>query len=235
MLDFNRKHLAEAPISIAINELIEAAEPPEENTRQYLGASSIGSECLRRIQLDWWIDPEHLSRTRDIFRRGSLIEELSRQHFIRAGFKFAPTDKLGFCAAGGLFRGHADGILVDGPPAISYPAIWEHKCINARGWRALERDGLAKVYPGYQAQCLLYMAYLDVAANPAIFTAVNSDSMERLHLLVEFNATLAQLWSDRAVAVIKATQANELLPRGYDDPTDWRCRMCSHAKRCWEP
>jgi hypothetical protein len=52
VLDFNRAVLSEAPISVAINALIEQAEPPEENTRQYLGASSIGSDCLRKIQYE---------------------------------------------------------------------------------------------------------------------------------------------------------------------------------------
>jgi hypothetical protein len=42
------------------------------------------------------------------------------------------------------------------------------------------------------------MAYLDVT-NPALFTAVNADTCERLHLLVPFNAERAQEWSDRAV------------------------------------
>jgi len=74
---------------------------------------------------------------------------------------------------------------------------------------------------------------LDGQKNPAIFTAVNSNTMERLHVLHPFNAERAQAWSDRAVAVIKATVAGELLPRAYDDPTDWRCRVCGHRERCW--
>jgi hypothetical protein len=78
------------------------------------------------------------------------------------------------------------------------------------------------------------MAYLDVTENGAIFTAVNADTMERLSLLVPFDAERAQAWSDRAVTVIEATCVGDLLPRGYDDPTDWRCKMCSHRKRCWE-
>jgi PD-(D/E)XK nuclease superfamily len=235
MLDFNRAHLSEELINTAVNVLIEKAESYEKNERQYLGASSIGSKCLRKIQYDWWVDPVHLSRTRDIFRRGLLIEELSRQHFIRAGFKFAPRERLGFCAADGLFRGHADGIITDGPDlgGAGYPCIWEHKCLGAKGWRALERDGLLKAYPQYAAQVWIYQAYLDVAAHPAIFTAVNADTMERLHLLLPFDAEQAQAWSDRAVAVIRATAAGELLPRGFDDPADWRCKVCSHRARCW--
>src|SRR5689334_14043556 len=115
MLDLNRACLSACPFSTAINALIERAEPPEENSRQYLGASAIGSECLRRIQYDWLCDPMHPTRTRDIFARGHFFEELSRQHLIRAGFKFAPPERLGFQAADGLFRGHADGVLVAGP------------------------------------------------------------------------------------------------------------------------
>ena len=96
-----------------------------------------------------------------------------------------------------------------------------------------ERDGIEKAYPHYAAQVWLYQAYLDVTGQPAIFTAVNGNTMERLHLLLPFDAAQAQAWSDRAVAIIKATQAGELLPRAYDDSKDWRCRMCAHTVRCW--
>ena len=110
--------------------------------------------------------------------------------------------------------------------------MWECKCLNAKNWRALERDGLEKTFPKYAAQVSLYQAYLD-KTNPALFTAVNADTCERLHFFVPFDAERAQEWSDRAAFVIEATRAGELLPRAYDDPQDWRCRMCSHNERCW--
>ena len=47
------------------------------------------------------------------------------------------------------------------------------------------------------------------------------------------DAAQAQTWSDRAVAIIKATCAGELLPRGFDNPNDWRCKACGHRERCW--
>jgi hypothetical protein len=50
---------------------------------------------------------------------------------------------------------------------------------------------------------------------------------------VPFDAQLAQAMSDRAVVVIKATKAGELLPRITEDPKDWRCKICSHRERCW--
>jgi hypothetical protein len=110
--------------------------------------------------------------------------------------------------------------------------LWEHKAVNAKNWRAVERDGLEKTFPQYATQVALYQAYLDIT-NPALFTVTNADTCEWLHFLVPFNAERAQLWSDRAANIIAATRAGELLPRGFDDPEDWRCRMCPHKERCW--
>ena len=79
----------------------------------------------------------------------------------------------------------------------------------------------------------IYPAYLDVTDHPALFTVVNADSCEQLHFLVPFDAERAQAWSDRAVVVIEATRAGELLSRITDDPDDWRCKACGHRERCW--
>jgi hypothetical protein len=117
-------------------------------------------------------------------------------------------------------------------PGLIYPCIWEHKCVGAKGWKAIEHDGLTKLYKIYAVQVAIYQAYLD-HTNPALFTCVNADTCERLHFAVPFDAPLAQMASDRAVAVIEATLTGELLPRVTGDPSDWRCKMCSHRERCW--
>jgi hypothetical protein len=236
-VDFNRANLSIEPINVAINDSIErAAATTAELPRPYLGASIVGHECLRRVQYDWWCRPVLAARTREIFDRGHYFEERARQRLIAAGFRFAPPEALAFTAAGGALRGHADGIIIHGPDLLGayliYPLAWEHKALNAKGWREVERDGLEKKYPQYLAQLSLYQAYLDVT-NPALFTVTNADTCEQLHFLVPFNAERAQLWSDRAVAIIEATRAGELLPRAYDDPEDWRCKVCSHKERCW--
>jgi hypothetical protein len=237
MLNLNRANLSAEPVNTAINDAIEsAAATAAELPRPYLGASIVGNECLRRVQFDWWCRPVLAARTKEIFARGHHFEAQSRNRLVATGFKFAPPEVLSFSAVGGALRGNADGIIIAGPNLpgayLIYPCLWEHKCVNNKGWRALERDGLEKAYPQYYAQCLLYMAYLDVT-NPALFTALNADTCERLHLLVPFNAERAQFWSDHAVNIIEATRAGELLPRGFDTPEDWHCKMCSHHERCW--
>src|SRR6516225_1539075 len=179
-LDFNRSNLSDRPLNQLINELIERAEPPSENYRQYLGASSISSECLRKVQYDWMVDPQFPVRIKDIFARGHFFEERTRQHLIAAGFKFAPPERLRFETAGGLFRGHADGILIAGPqlPALRYPCLREHKCIKEKGWKAIEHDGLVGVYAPYAGQLAIYQVYLAVTT-PALLTITNADTCER--------------------------------------------------------
>ena len=235
VLDFNRSNLSDRPINQLINDLIEHAEPPSENHRQYLGASAIGSECLRQIQYSWMVDPIFPVRTKTIFLRGHFFEDQMRRCLVAAGFRFAPPVRLRFETAGGLFRGHADGILIAGPqlPALRFPCLWEHKCLKDKGWKAVERNGLTGLYTSYAGQVAIYQNYLDVIDHPALFSVTNADTCEQLHFLVPFDAQLAQAMSDRAVAVIKATKAGELLPRITDDPSDWRCKMCGHRDRCW--
>jgi hypothetical protein len=239
MLDFNRTNLASLEINAAINAVLDQAALNEEREarREYLGASAIGSECLRKVQYDWQCDSVHPARTKRIFARGHAFEEITVKAMAAAGFRMERgTAGTAFSAADGLFRGHIDGKLVAGPiiPGLIYPCLWEHKALGASGWRKLEKDGIRKAYPQYFDQCQLYMAYLGLDENPALFTAVNSDNCEILHQLVPFDAEAAQAASDRAVAVIRATQAGELLDRITDKgPTDWRCKMCSHSVRCW--
>lgn len=238
MLDLNRSNLSSSDVNTAVNAALDRAALTEqrEDRRTYLGASGIGSECLRKVQYDWQCDSTHPARTKRIFSRGHMFEEITVKAMAGAGFRMERgTPATGFSVADGLFKGHCDGIIMAGPEieGLKFPCLWEHKAIGASGWRKLEKDGIEKAYPQYYAQVQIYMAYLGLDENPALFTAVNSDNCEILHIAVPFNAEAAQSWSDRAVTVIRATQAGELLPRITDKPTDWRCKICSHKDRCW--
>jgi len=235
-LNLNRANVSLDPLNVVINDVIEQAslvKHASDKPRGYLGASLIGDECSRKIQFEWMTGSSFPARVHSIFSRGHYFEIESRQQLVDAGFVFAPTEALGFVAANGLMAGHADGIIARVPANIELatPSIWEHKALNAKNSRAVERDGLAKVFPRYAAQIALYQAFLNVT-NPALVTIVNADTCERLHFTVAFDARLAQEASDRAVNIIEATRAGELLPRFDPACEDFRCRMCSHRERC---
>jgi hypothetical protein len=135
MLDLNRNVIAESPLNVQLNGLLDRhATPRDEAERHYLGASFIGSDCLRQIQYDWQVEAEHPVRLRDIFDRGHFFEEVARQRMKAAGFVFRPHG-LSFSAADGMFQGHGDGIIDEGPtlPGVAYPCLWEHKALGHSG------------------------------------------------------------------------------------------------------
>ena len=244
MMDFN----ATASLSGQVTALIDAgmqraraAQP----RRTYLGASRLGAACERALQFEFADAPVDPGRETDgrmlrVFERGHVTEDCMARWLSAAGFDLRTRndagEQIGFAALDGRLQGHVDGVIVAGPDlghGSGYPALWENKCLGAKSWHELEKHRLAVAKPIYAAQVAIYQAYLELHEHPAIFTAVNADTMEIHAALVPFDAALAQRMSDRAVKVITATEAGELLARAFSDPAHVECRMCPWQDRCW--
>jgi hypothetical protein len=183
-------------------------------------------------------------QTLRIFAIGHALEDLAIRWLRAAGLDlYTRKDdggQFGFSVAGGRVRGHVDGIVADAPAALGLrvPALWECKTMNAKNWRETVAKGVAVAKPVYAAQIALYQAYMEatvpgISAAPALFTAINKDTAELLHELVPFDAGLAQRMSDRAVRILRATDAGELLPRVATFRDFLDCRFCPWAERCW--
>jgi hypothetical protein len=179
-----------------------------------------------------------------IFEVGHTLEDLAIRWLRMAGFDLytrkVQGGQFGFSVAGGRIRGHVDGILKTGPAdlGVSYPALWEFKTMNDKSWRNTVKHGVAKSKPVYAAQVAVYQAYMEasipgISANPALFTAINKDTQEIWFELLPFDGGLAQRMSDRAVRVITATSASEVLPRFATTPTHMECKFCAWQDRCW--
>ena len=248
MLDFNpRPSMAER-----INALVDAALIAEREAtppRTYLGASRLGHACERALQFEFVGAPkddgaDFGGQTLRIFAIGHQLEDLAIRWLRAAGIDLATQKRdggqFGFSVAGGRIRGHVDGIIADAPAALGLraPALWECKTMNAKNWRACVKDGVVASKPVYAAQIAIYQAYMEpsvpeISATPALFTAINKDTAELHHELVPFDADLAQRMSDRAVRILHATDAGELLPRIAANRDFFECRFCAHSERCW--
>jgi len=250
-LDFNhRPNFAEV-----LNSILDAAlvdENASRPRREYLGGSRVGHACERALQFEFAgaskdEGADFPGRTLRIFAIGHALEDLAIRWLRAAGIDLYTRkgndpdgQQFGFSVAGGRIRGHVDGIVAAAPGALKLgvPALWECKTMNAKNWRETVKSGVAVAKPIYAAQIALYQAYMDaavpgLASNPALFTAINKDTAELYHELVPFNAELAQRMSDRAVRILRATDAGELLPRLARDRDHFECRMCGWAERCW--
>lgn len=251
MLDFNSRSQTSAHVNAAIDAALVAANqatPP----RTYLGGSRLGHACERALQFEFLQAPKDEGAGFDgrilrIFGIGHALEDVAVAWLRGAGFDLYTRrgggehgEQFGFSVAGGRIRGHVDGVFAGGPtiPGMAFPALWECKTMNAKAWRETSSKGVAAAKPIYAAQIAVYQAYMDasvpgVADNPALFTAINKDTAEMHHELVPFNAELAQRMSDRAVRILAATDAGELLPRLATQADHFECRFCPWAKRCW--
>src|SRR5690606_21088624 len=206
MMDFNTT----ASLSDRMQALVDAALEIERDAtapREYLGASRLGASCERQLQYEYVKAPvDHgrnfSGRLLRIFERGHQTEYMVIRWLRLAGFTLKTEgrngEQFGFSVADGKLRGHCDGVLVAGPDGFAYPALWENKCLGAKSWNDLAKKGLAISKPVYAAQVAVYQAYLGLHEHPAIFTAVNADSMEIYTEAVPFDAALAQRMSDRA-------------------------------------
>ncbi len=247
MLDFNHRPSVADQINTHIDAAIQSvrAKAPE---REYLGASRLGVSCARALQYEYTKTPkdeEFKGQTLRIFEIGHAFEALALAWLQHAGFtvftKKPNGEAFGFSVAGGRIRGHVDGIIDAAPPDLDmrFPAIWECKSLNAKSWRDTVKNGLKKSKPIYAVQVATYQAYMEgsvpgISANPALFTAVNKDTAEIYHELVPFDAALAQEASDRAVNLIRATEAGETLPRVATSEDHFECVFCPYRERCWQ-
>jgi hypothetical protein len=228
-----------------INDLLDAALMAERLAvppRDYLGASRIGEPCSRRLVYEFAGAPPDEGKDFDgralrIFEAGHVFEVLSIRWLRAAGFDLRTERRdggqFGFSVGGGKFRGHIDGVIVAGPDiAITWPALWEHKAINAKSWNDLMKRGLKDSKPLYFAQVQIYMAYLEVPVT--LFSALNKDTQELFHEIVPFDAAPAQALSDKAVAILRAAESHQLPPRIASAPDFYLCQFCPFSKRCWE-
>lgn len=252
-MDFNSRSLLGDRINWFIDDGITraAAAGPK---RTYLGCSAIGGTCERAVQYAAMAAmaaggacPAHApspkpapARTLRIFERGHAGEDMAARWMRTAGFLLDTRDPLtgeqfavSFCD--GRLLGHADGIIThwlrpeDCP--VELPALWECKVLGKPGWGRLKKDHVRRAYPHYYGQVQLYMHGLRLPR--CVFTAVNADTMEICHELVEADAAEAERLIGRAGRIFLAAGNGELVPRGETTEAAMACRMCDWAEECW--
>lgn len=227
-------------------------EHQKQAPRRYIGASRLGEECERMLGYEFHLTP----KDPDKHFKGKIIRVFDRGHdteermiaYLRTmgltlvtakpdgrqiGFGIAWSEERG-CYA---ISGHCDGVITAVPPEMTYqlglsaPALWECKALSNKSWSDTKRKGVKVSKPLYYVQMQLYMAYLELAEHPGLFTALNGDTGEVYAELVPFDRQAAQAASDRGARVVQSRSPEEL-PRISNDPTNFRCKWCSYLETC---
>lgn len=238
MLDFNHG-ATKRPGIPSTERLDEAAQTLASEPRNYLGGSRLGEECARKLQYEYLGGSIKMSaRLHNIFAAGhaseAAVAELLKQIFDLRTEK--PNGRqFGFETAGGRIKGHIDGVICGGPDEFGpYPYLWEAKAVGNKYFTALVKNGVRAERPVYAGQIATYQAYMDLTANPALFSVTNRDTGAVHFERVPFDAALAQECTDRGVQVLTAVDAGEMLPRPYASADFYKCKFCDFAGECWK-
>ena len=209
-----------------------------EPRREYLGCSYLGYECDRKVQYTYLHGLDADAQLLRIFDRGRWAEDYLADLIRRAGIALVTTQPGGgqfeVSFLDGRVCGHADGIIAGSldsdPLPFEVPTLWECKCLGDKGWKELVKAKLRRAKPHYFGQVQLYMAGLEL--NQCLFTALNGNTLELHHELVDFQPAVAEELLTRAARILMYTDAGELSARGFER-TDYRCRYCEHRTQCW--
>ena len=245
MLDLNTRNSGDR-IAYLVDAVMQADAIQKEAERlagrsPRIGASRLGETCLRKLQYEYFKPPKDKvfsRKTLRIFRCGHEGEEWMAEWLRLARFQLFTIDAEGnqkcFRALQDRILGYADSVFADGSEECGpYLRLWENKVLGAKGWNKRGKKGLRQTYPVYYGQVQLYMAYFELADAPALFTALNADSMEIFVEDVRFDAQVAPELSDKGVNLVSACEAGELLPHCTDREDWFECKFCDWRNRCW--
>lgn len=222
---------------VALNVMeIAAKRAARETRRLYLGMSSIGDPCGRKL---WYrfrgFTPLALEgRMKRLFELGDLVEEKLIRDLREAGYTVRDRDpetgrQYAFSDFGGLFRGHSDG-EIEGLEASRRVHVLECKSANKNKFQSFRKVGVRRTYPVYYAQVQCYMGYSGLER--ALVVVDCKDSSDLYTERISFNREDFDSIRNRAMNILKA---NEIPDRAFDKPTISNCHWCEMRLHCWRP
>lgn len=224
----------------AAYEAAEAAEAP----RAYLGASSIGEECERKL---WYRfrgleRAEFPGRILRMFQHGHMEEARVVANLRATGLAVyhAGEKQARLSAFSGLFAGHPDGVVFEDEFGEGDGVLLEVKTANKRRWEELQKKGVQKARPLHYAQMQAYMGMLQASDEyPSAFTALYvcvCKNDERMYAEeVEFIPQVFEDIGQRARRILEAEEPPERVAASPSDTAGNRnCTYCDSCRVCWE-
>ena len=230
------------PTLEAVDRALEARSAAEPQ-RGYLGMSSIGDECSRKLWYNFHMCGRKnaescMIRIWDGGHRGEdlMSERLRMVDGIyletidpRTGGQFEVRD------IGGHFSGHCDGIINGILKAPKTQHIWEHKEVEESSFAKLnklkievgEANALKEWHPIYYAQAVLYMHYFGITRH--YLTVTTPGGRDYTSCRTHADSYEAKKLIKKAERIISAPSP---LDRLSDNPSWYECKWCDYLEHC---
>lgn len=198
----------------------------EDEARDYIGASSIGSDCLRQI---WYqFKGVKAQRVPTKFRRawavGKRLEGLILDWLEEAGLEVSRTWFALSAKDMPYFKGHLDSVWTKDGQAI---AIIEAKTAKDASFKIFLNKGVKVWNPQYYAQLQAYMGMSGMGS--AYILVLNKDNSDLADELVNFDQAFYEKLCNKARMIY---DAHIEPPKINDSPLYFKCKMCKFNKVC---
>lgn len=199
-----------------------------EDKRNYIGASNIGSDCLRQLwyQYKGYEGIPLTAKQRRTFEIGRRLEGMVIQLLRDAGLHIATIwydlsdPELDY------FQGHVDAVWCDKDSGED-KAIIEVKTAKDSSFKQFVNQGLKHWNKSYYAQLQAYMGMSEIFS--AYILVLNKDNSDIFDELVTFDAEYYETLQFRARIIHEAKEAP---CRVSNNPSWWLCKMCKFKEIC---
>lgn len=199
----------------------------EQDFRPYLGMSSIGEECARKL---WYgfrlaLKKKITPRQHRLFQRGHREEGIIQADFRKIGMHHY-GDQKEVVHGNGHIRGHIDDLLDGLPDAPKTTHLGEYKTHNDKSFKNLKKDGMRKSKPVHFAQMNCYMHLLELKRG--LYVAVNKNDDERYYERIAVDPGRAEDLLQKGVDII----STDVPPARCGNSTWYACKWCDYYEIC---
>jgi hypothetical protein len=218
------------------------AEAAAEPRRTYLGASSLGDKCERKLWYQFNGYPSAQRRANLIYAaqdghrsEAVMAERLRKVPGIELWTLDEQGNQYGFTDYDRRFAGHIDGMIRGILQAPKTLHVWENKALNEKRFKEFrkaldnfgEKQCLANFDFKWYTQSQLYMGYFDVTRH--YLTACYAGAREALSCRTEFDRAFFDASRAKALRII---EAKEPPARLSERPEFFECRWCEFREVC---
>lgn len=238
-----------APLPSQSDPTLDAADLAQEDAAQahprrtYLGMSSIGHPCSRKLWYDFHdpIAERHDAATLRRFEDGDRSEAvLIRRLRAVSGVQLWTVDpesggQFEYTDFDGKFAGHLDGVILGILQAPKTPHVWEAKCVNEKKFAKLrelkdslgEKSAFEKWDYVYWAQAQVYMRYAELDRHYLTVCTPGARAWDSCR--TNFDKAAAEALREKAKRIIESPFQ---LAKVSSDPSWYQCRWCVYHERC---
>lgn len=198
----------------------------DKKTRDYIGASTIGSDCLRQIWYEYkgYQAIDVPTKTRRTWTIGKVLEATILDWLEEAGLTIARS-WLDLQAEGmPYFKGHLDSVWMKKDKPF---AILEIKTAKDASFSIFDKKGLKAWQPQYYAQVQTYMGMSNI--DKTYIVVLNKDTSDLADELVLFDSEFYEKLKFKASMIVRASVPP---PKINASPLWYQCKMCKFNKVC---